>query len=65
MVRSKKKAILKKKRGRPATGRDPVTALRLPAKVLTEVDGWARRNNMTRSKAIRLFIEQALAVSFQ
>jgi hypothetical protein len=30
-------------------------------KIVANVEAWARRNNMTRSEAIRLFIEQALA----
>jgi hypothetical protein len=35
-----KKRSTKKKRGRPATGQDPVTAIRLPPKMLEVLDLW-------------------------
>jgi hypothetical protein len=61
-----KKAIpkLEKKRGpgRPATGRDPVMALRMPPKVKAEVDQWAKAepDKPTRSEAFRRLVEWAL-----
>lgn len=51
-----------KKAGRPATGQDPVTSLRLPAELLERLDRWiaARDGRLSRSAAIRAIIERAL-----
>jgi hypothetical protein len=56
------KVIPKKKRGRgrPATGRDPVLAVRLPNELRTTVEEWAKKEKMTRSEAIRMLIERGL-----
>jgi predicted DNA-binding protein len=56
------KVIPKKKRGRgrPATGRDPVTAVRLPDELRGAVDQWALEKGMSRSEAIRSLIERGL-----
>jgi hypothetical protein len=54
------KVIQKKKRGRPATGRDPVMAIRLPEKLRVAVDHWAADKKITRSEAIRLLIDRGL-----
>jgi hypothetical protein len=56
------KVIPKKKRGRgrPATGRDPVTTMRLPDDLRVSIDQWATENKMSRSEAIRALIEQGL-----
>lgn len=53
----------KKKRGRPATGRDPVTAIRLPDDLRVRVEAWATKQGDTpsRSEAIRRLIEMGLA----
>jgi hypothetical protein len=53
----------KKKRGRPATGRDPVTAIRLPEDLRVRVEAWAttERDTPSRSEAIRRLIEHGLA----
>jgi hypothetical protein len=53
----------KKKRGRPATGRDPVTAIRLPEELRVRVEAWAttERDTPSRSEAIRRLIEHGLA----
>jgi hypothetical protein len=55
--------VLRKKRGRPATGQDPVTAIRLSLELRVAIDGWAARqeDKPARSEAIRRLIEQALA----
>ena len=57
------RAIVKKKRGRPATGRDPVTAIRLPEDLRVRVEAWAARLSDTpsRSEAIRRLVEMGLA----
>jgi Arc/MetJ-type ribon-helix-helix transcriptional regulator len=52
-----------KRRGRPATGQDPVSAVRLPADLTREIDGWARNNEArSRSEAIRRLVELGLTV---
>jgi hypothetical protein len=56
------KSPAQKKRGRPATGQDPVAAIRLPPKLTTSIDKWAARNGAaSRSEAIRRLVELGLA----
>jgi hypothetical protein len=54
-------AVKQKKRGRPATGFDPLVGVRFPTELTKSVDAWAGRNGLTRSEAIRRFVEEALA----
>ena len=49
-----------KKRGRPATGRDPLVGVRIPIELIAEIDTWAKHNKITRSEAVRQLIEAAL-----
>jgi hypothetical protein len=56
-------AVKPKKRGRPATGKDPFVGVRLPDEMIEAVDGWADKNGTTRSAAIRQFIEQGLSAT--
>lgn len=62
-MKALKKNPIRKKRGRPATGQDPVTAIRLSADIRAAVDTWAdnQRDGPTRSEAIRRLVEIALA----
>jgi hypothetical protein len=55
----------KKKRGRPATGRDPVTAIRLPEDLRVRVEAWAAKQPDTpsRSEAIRRLVEHGLVAA--
>ena len=51
----------RKKRGRPATGRDPIVPVRLPAKLLRDIDAWSsvyrdEFEGMDRSTAIRCLL---------
>jgi hypothetical protein len=48
--------------GRPATGKDPVRAIRLSDEFLEKVDGWAAKQDDTpgRSEAIRRLVELGL-----
>lgn len=64
MKRSNKN-VVQKKRGRPATGQDPITALRLSADLREKVDAWAGKqgDKLGRSKAIRQLIEMGLAAA--
>ena len=56
------KSAKQKKRGRPATGQDPVSAIRLPPKLTSSIDKWAAHNGAaSRSQAIRRLVELGLA----
>jgi hypothetical protein len=56
------KVIPKKKRGRPATGKDPLTALRLPPDLTKAIEKWAvdQPDEPNRSEAIRRLVELGL-----
>ena len=56
------KVVPKKGRGRPATGRDPVTAIRLSKELRATVDNWADKqaDQPGRSEAIRRLVELGL-----
>jgi hypothetical protein len=59
---------IRKKRGRPATGQDPVVAVRLSRALIKEIDGWGARQDevtSTRSEAVRRLVEIGLAASQQ
>ena len=50
----------KKRRGRPATGKDPLVSARLPPVLVAEIEAWAAANSVTRSESIRRLIEIGL-----
>jgi hypothetical protein len=54
-----------KKRGRPATGQDPVTAIRLSPEIRKSVDNWAlsQPGKLKRSEAIRQLLQIGLVKS--
>src|SRR5947199_9777503 len=54
--------VVRKKRGRPATGQDPVSAIRLSTALKSAVENWAKQqeDKPSRSEAIRRLIETAL-----
>jgi hypothetical protein len=54
------KVAPKKRRGRPATGKDPHIAARMPAPLIAEVEAWAAANDTTRSEAFRRLVELGL-----
>jgi hypothetical protein len=54
------KVVPKRGPGRPATGRDPLTALRLSVEVTAAIDAWAHKAGTSRSGAIRQWIEAGL-----
>jgi hypothetical protein len=64
IMRTSNKVILKKKPGRPATGTDPVRAIRLSDDFLAKVDTWAANQDDEpgRSEAIRRLVELGLKV---
>jgi Arc/MetJ-type ribon-helix-helix transcriptional regulator len=55
--------VVRKKRGRPPTGQDPVTAVRLSPELKSQIDDWAKQqpDNPSRSEAIRRLVKLALA----
>jgi hypothetical protein len=59
------KVTPKKKRGRPATGRDPHVTSRMPPDLIAEVEAWATANETTRSEAIRRLVELGLTVKMK
>ena len=61
-MKKSNKVIPKKKRGRPRTGRDPVTAIRLSKEMRANVDAWAKQQDDApgRSEAIRRLVELGL-----
>jgi hypothetical protein len=63
MATSKNKVIPKRNPGRPATGTDPVRAIRLSDGFLATVDHWASKQHDKpgRSEAIRRLVEIGLS----
>jgi hypothetical protein len=57
------KKVIPKKRGRPATGKDPHVSFRLGGELRESVDAYAASANLTRSEAIRHLVEYALSVA--
>jgi hypothetical protein len=64
MVKSTKN-VLRKRPGRPATGQDPVTAIRLSPELRENVDIWAAKqpDEPKRSEAIRRLVELGLKIT--
>jgi hypothetical protein len=50
----------KKKRGRPATGSDPLTGVRFTGEMRAAIDDWAADAGVTRAEAIRRLVGKAL-----
>jgi hypothetical protein len=63
-MKSSTKNVVRKRPGRPATGQDPVTAIRLSPQLRESVDAWAARQSDVpgRSEAIRRLVELGLTV---
>ncbi|MGD9882952.1 MAG: ribbon-helix-helix domain-containing protein [Reyranella sp.] len=53
--------VIRKKRGRPATGTDPLVAVRLPPEMIAALDGRAAADKVSRSELIRRLVELGLA----
>jgi hypothetical protein len=50
-----------KKRGRPATGKDPMLTFRCPPALTETIEHYANAINKPRSEAIRRLVEKGLA----
>jgi hypothetical protein len=61
-MKPSKKNVVRKRPGRPATGQDPVTAIRLSKELRETVDAWAasQDDKPGRSEAIRRLVDMAL-----
>jgi hypothetical protein len=53
--------VLPKKKGRPATGKDPMLTFRSPPKLTAKVEAFAAEIDEPRSEAIRRLVEKGLA----
>jgi hypothetical protein len=64
---SNSNVVLRKKRGRPPIGQDPVLSFRLGLGFKQAIDHWRRtgRDKLSRSEAIRWLIGQGLAVELK
>jgi hypothetical protein len=56
------KVAPKKSRGRPATGKDPHIAARMPPALIAAVEAWATANDTSRSDAFRRLVELGLTM---
>jgi len=54
------KVMPKKRRGRPATGKNPQVVVRMPSTLIADVDAWGAVNDTARSEAIRRLVELGL-----
>jgi hypothetical protein len=61
-MKQSRKRVIPKKRGRPATGNDPVRAFRLSDEFMARVDAWASEQDdrPSRAEAIRRLVEIGL-----
>ena len=52
------KTVIPKKRGRPATGKDPLVGTRMPPAMILAVEAWAKkqRDGPGRSEAVRRLV---------
>jgi hypothetical protein len=62
MMKKSIKVMPKKRRGRPATGKDPQVVIRMPTALIDSVDAWGKSNGAVRSEAIRRLVELGLTV---
>jgi hypothetical protein len=58
-----KEKVMPKKRGRPATGKEPMMAVRMPPVLIGEIEAWADARGITRSAALRRLVELGLSAS--
>jgi Arc/MetJ-type ribon-helix-helix transcriptional regulator len=59
--------VIRKKRGRPASGQDPILSFRLPLHFKQTIDRWrsTERDKPSRSEAIRWLIGQGLTAELK
>lgn len=61
-MKTSSKRVIPKKRGRPATGNDPVRSFRMPDELMSRIAGWAadQEDQPSRAEAIRRLVEIGL-----
>jgi len=61
-MKSSSKRVIPKKRGRPATGNDPVRSFRMPDELMDRIDTWSadQEDRPSRAEAIRRLVEIGL-----
>jgi hypothetical protein len=64
-MKTSTKKVTPKRRGRPATGKDPARTIRLSDEFIAKVDSWAGKQDDApgRSEAIRRLVEIGLLTS--
>lgn len=55
-------SVKRKKRGRPATGTEPLYGVRIADDLMKEIMDWAESHDLSRSEAIRRLVEIGLKV---
>jgi hypothetical protein len=53
-------SVKRKKRGRPATGTEPLYGIRMADSLMKQIMEWGKGNGATRSEAIRRLVEIGL-----
>jgi hypothetical protein len=53
-------SVLRKKRGRPATGTDPLVAFRAPVEMTAAIDAAAKAEGVTRTEVLRRAVREWL-----
>jgi hypothetical protein len=61
-MKQSRKRVLPKKRGRPATGNDPVRSFRMSDELVAVIDAWSanQEDRPSRAEAIRRLVELGL-----
>ena len=62
-MKASTKKVIPKRRGRPATGKDPHLSFRAPPELTARIEAYAEQINEARSEAIRRLVEKGLAES--
>lgn len=57
--------VLRKKRGRPATGVDPQMCARMEPELIQQVEAWAASQRVSRSEAIRRLVQRGLSADVE
>jgi metal-responsive CopG/Arc/MetJ family transcriptional regulator len=52
---------MRRKRGRPATGHDPILGVRVPARIIRQIDRLAEALSIDRSTTVRRLLSEGLA----
>src|SRR5215211_2106446 len=60
VIMAKSITVKRKKRGRPATGTEPLYGIRIADAMMKQIMDWAKTNGVTRSVAIRRLVELGL-----